>query len=140
MIDFDILYMKKANRSTIIRLKNAQEIVINDVLDNVLNNYCLKDLTTIEGRIKATSQVFNIRKHIPIYLSTNLVLIPTKNKKEVDNIYINCYNVIDMIKDEEKTKVIFSDFSELIVNKNIQLLSKYYDNGLRIKKSNEIIF
>lgn len=105
-----------------------------------MNNYCLKDLTTIEGRMKATSQVFNIRKHIPIYLSENLVLIPTKNKKEIDNIYINCYSVIDMIKDEEKTKVIFSDFSELIVNQPIRLLTKYYDNGLKIKKSNEMIF
>ena len=45
-----------------------------------------------------------------------------------------------MIKDEEKTKVIFSDFSELIVNLPIRLLSKYYDNGLKIKKSNEMIF
>ena len=63
-----------------------------------------------------------------------------KNKKEIDNIYINCYSVIDMIKDEEKTKVIFSDFSELIVNQPIRLLTKYYDNGLKIKKSNEMIF
>ncbi len=140
MINLDILYLKKGNRSTTIKLKNNQEILINNTLKEVLNNYCLKDLTTIEGRMKATSQVFNIRKHIPIYLSENLVLIPTKNKKEIDNIYINCYSVIDMIKDEEKTKVIFSDFSELIVNQPIRLLTKYYDNGLKIKKSNEMIF
>ena len=118
MIDLDILYLKKGNRSTTIKLKNNQEILINNTLKEVLN----------------------IRKHIPIYLSENLVLIPTKNKKEIDNIYINCYSVIDMIKDEEKTKVIFSDFSELIVNQPIRLLTKYYDNGLKIKKSNEMIF
>lgn len=87
-MDLDILYLKKGNRSTTIKLKNNQEILINNTLKEVLNNYCLKDLTTIEGRMKAISQVFNIRKHIPIYLSENLVLIPTKNKKEIDNIYI----------------------------------------------------
>ena len=45
MIDLDILYLKKGNRSTTIKLKNNQEILINNTLKEVLNNYCLKDLT-----------------------------------------------------------------------------------------------
>lgn len=137
MIDSDILYIKKSNRSTLIYLKNNQEILVNQVFENVLNEYCIKDLTTLDGRIKATSKVFHIKKHIPIYLSKHLVLIPTKNKKEIDNIYINCRNVIDIIKDDQITKILFSDFSSIIVNQEYHLLKRYINKGLSIHKLDE---
>ncbi len=134
MIDSDILYLKKSNRSTILYLKNNLKKEIDETLENVLNQYCLKDLTTLEGRTKAISKIYHIKKQIPIYLSNKLILIQIKNKKEIDNLYINSYNIIDIVKDENKTIIIFSDLSEILVNHPMHLIKKYYDFSMGIRK------
>lgn len=139
MIDRDILYLKKKNRSTEIYYKDGFQTVLEHTLERVLDMYCLQDLTTLEGRIKAIQKVYHIKKQIPIYLSEELILIQTTNKKEIDNIYINSCNIIDIIKDKQNTKIIFCDSSELIVNKPIHLIEKYIQKSFQIKKSNQII-
>lgn len=135
MINQDILYLKKSNRSTFIKYINQSEMTVNILMDNLLNDYLLQDLTTLKGRIDAISKVYHIFKHIPIYLKDNIVLIQTNNKKEIDNIYINSYNIIDMVKDSNQTtKVVFIDGSQMIVNRPYHLLKKYYDLSLQIRK------
>lgn len=139
MIDRDILYLKKQNRSTEVYCKNGYQTVLEHTLERVLDMYCLQDLTTLEGRIKAIQKVYHIKKQIPIYLSEELILIQTTNKKEIDNIYINSCNIIDIIKDKQNTKIIFCDSSELLVDKPIHLIEKYIQKSFQIKKSNQII-
>ena len=46
MINKDVLYLKKANRSTIIKYKNQDEIVINLLLEKLLDFALREDLTT----------------------------------------------------------------------------------------------
>ena len=64
MINKDILYLKKSNRSTIIKYKNQSEIEVNKLIDELLNDYLLNDLTTLRGRLDAISRVYHIYKHI----------------------------------------------------------------------------
>ena len=127
MINKDVLYLKKANRSTIIKYKNQDEIVINLLLEKLLD-FALK------GRLEATSKVYRIFKHVPIYLKENIILIQTNNKKEIDNIYINSYNIVEMVKDKKQTIIIFIDHSFLKIDKPYHLMKKYYDLSLKIKK------
>ena len=108
MINKDVLYLKKANRSTIIKYKNQDEIVINLLLEKLLDFALREDLTTLKGRLEATSKVYRIFKHVPIYLKENIILIQTNNKKEIDNIYINSYNIVEMVKDKKQTIIILS--------------------------------
>lgn len=136
MIDRDILYLKKQNRSTEIYCKNGLQTIMNHTLERVLEMYCLRDLTTLEGRIKAIQKIYHIKKQIPIYLSEELILIQTTNKKEIDNIYINSCNIIDMMKDKQNTKIIFCDDSVLVVHKPYHLIKKYIQKSFQIKKSN----
>ena len=134
MINQDILYLKKANRATMIKYKNQDVIIVDKILENLLDDYFAKDLSTLKGRLLATSKVYHIYKHIPLYLGNNITLIQAFNKKEIDNIYINSYNIIDMVKDETKTKILFLDGSSITINKPYRIFKKYYDLSLEIKK------
>lgn len=135
LINQDILYVKKANRGVVIKKLNQPEITINLLLEDLLNQALLKDLTTLEGRIQAISLSYHIYKHIPIYLTNNLILMPTNNKKQIDNIYINSYNIIDMVtKNKDETIIIFFDNSQILINRPYHLIKKYYDISLKIRK------
>ncbi len=134
MIEEDILYLKKTNRATVIKKLNQDEMIIDKRLEDLLDKYLETDLTTLEGRVKATSKVYHIFKQIPIYLKDTIVFIQTNNKKQIDNIYINSYNIIDMVKDKKQTIIIFVDNSSIIVDKPYHLMKKYYDLSLKIKK------
>ena len=61
-------------------------------------------------------------------------MIQTSNKKEIDNIYINSYNIVEMVKDKKQTIIIFIDHSFLKIDKPYHLMKKYYDLSLKIKK------
>ena len=134
MVNKDVLYLKKANRSTIIKYKNQDEIVIDLLLETLLDLTLREDLTTLKGRLEATSKVYHIFKHVPIYLKENITLIQTNNKKEIDNIYINSYNIIEMVKDKKQTIIVFIDHSFLKIDKPYHLIKKYYDLILKIQK------
>lgn len=134
MVNKDVLYLKKANRSTIIKYKNQDEIVIDLLLETLLDLTLREDLTTLKGRLDATSKVYHIFKHVPIYLKENITLIQTNNKKEIDNIYINSYNIIEMVKDKKQTIIVFIDHSFLKIDKPYHLIKKYYDLSLKIQK------
>ena len=134
MVNKDVLYLKKANRSTIIKYKNQDEIVIDLLLETLLDLTLREDLSTLKGRLEATSKVYHIFKHVPIYLKENITLIQTNNKKEIDNIYINSYNIIEMVKDKKQTIIVFIDHSFLKIDKPYHLIKKYYDLSLKIQK------
>ncbi len=138
MLNKDILYLKKSNRATLLYFKNNKVEEVPYTLEKLLDNYCYQDLTTYEGRIEAIKKVYHISKHVPIYLSENIVLIQSKNKKELDNIYINSYNILDMIEDNNKTQITFSDNSVILLNVKYHLLKKYYDLSLKIKKQHSV--
>lgn len=133
MIDSDILYLKRSNRATVIYLKHNVIKEVNQTIEVILNQYCLKDLTTLEGRIKAISEVYHIKKQIPIYISKQLILIQTANKKEIDNLYINSYNIIDIVKEHNHTIIYFNDSSKIELKKPSHLIQRYYDLSMKIK-------
>lgn len=134
MVTKDLLYLRKSNRATIIKSLDHDEIEVESLLNDLLEDICLKDLTTLKGRINAISKVYHIYKHIPIYLTKDIILITTSNKKQLDNIYINICNIIDMVKDNNSTIIIFRDGSYLVVDKPYHLIRKYYDQSLKINK------
>ena len=63
MLNVDVLYLEKNNRSTNIVYSN-NKITIEQTIPNILNEACLRSLSTLEGRIKATKQVYKINKFV----------------------------------------------------------------------------
>ena len=132
MINTDILYLKKFYDKTYIKKINSSEFVVNIDICELFDNYLLSQLTTLNGRLDATKKVYHINKNIPVFLDNNLVFIQIFNKKQHENIYINVYKIIDMIKDKEKTIIIFEDESRVIIDKPLHIIKKYYNNSLKI--------
>lgn len=128
-----IKYLKKLNRATGVYFLDNQFETINENINILLNRICLQSFTTLKGRVEAINQIYGFYKNVPIYLNNNLILFNTSNQKDLDNIYINSINIIDIHKDENGTKIIFCDYSQLRINKNYCLIKKYYQRCLHIQ-------
>ncbi len=132
MLTKDILYLKKNNHITIIKGSFKKEVKINKDIYDLFDEYLLSHLTTLKGRLDAIKKVYHISKNIPVYLDYNLVFIQIFNKKQTHNIYINICRIIDMIKDNDNTIIVFDDGSKLEIDKPYHILKKYYNNSLKI--------
>lgn len=109
-----IKYIKQLNRQLEIHSKNIE--VLNTTLNNYLDNLLLDALTTLDARIKTTSKKYKYHKLVPIYISKSLILIPTSNKRKLDNIYINLESIKSVNSDNTKTIIKFYDNEVLDIN------------------------
>lgn len=135
MLTKDILYLEKRFHQTYIKT-NKDTKSINQKIDDLFDEYLLNHLTTLKGRLDAIKKVYHINKNIPVYLDYNLIFIQIFNKKQTNNIYINICRIIDMIKDNEDTIIVFDDGSKLKIKKPFHLINKYINNSLKINLIN----
>ena len=127
----EILYIKQGNRESIIYYlddKNKKE----GVLTNLLNKWCLEELTTYKGRMEAIREKFHLRKYVPIYINEELMLMPTTTKNDIDIIYINIVNILKIEKNDNKSKIIFKNRKELILNVDYEKLNRFYCRCINI--------
>lgn len=137
MKEKEILYLKKNNRAIIVVTQNGESI-LPVTIETFLNGFCINALTTLQGRIVAIKQKYNIRKNVPIYISHQLFLFSTFNKRDLNNIYINAYNILTIKKDAENNAVIiFKNRSELLIGKKYEIIKSYYEKALII--NNDIL-
>ena len=127
----DILYIKKGNRETIIYTSD-KEIVSQENIYKIFDDWCLVSLTTYEGRIEAIKKIYQIKKLVPIYINQDLMLFPIENRKSVENIYINVTKITKICDIDNKTKIFFKNCDSIIVNKKYQLVNNYYQRCLNI--------
>ncbi len=134
MLNVDVFYLVKNNRSTNIVYSN-KEINIKQTINNILNHECLKTLSTLDGRINAIKQQYNIYKFIPIYLNENLILQPIYPKKHWRQIYINICNVKKIEEIKNGTKILFNKNIILVVETPYPRIKQYLEKCLKIKKN-----
>lgn len=92
MLDVEVLYLEGNCISTnIVKVQN--NIKTKETIYNLLNNICLKQLTTLNGRVEAIKQVYKIFKFVPIYINDNLIFQPIYPNKNWNQIYINICNI-----------------------------------------------
>ena len=59
MLDVEVLYLiGNSNSTNIVKIHN--NIILEKTIYNLINNECLKTLSTFEGRVEATKQIFQI--------------------------------------------------------------------------------
>lgn len=112
----DLLYIVDKRYNLIIHYEEYQTLV-DTSLKKFLNELCLQEYTTLEGRIKAIKHLFNFKKNPPLYINQHIILVKVLTK---DDIYwINVYNIVDIVKVNScQTKIIFKDNSTLLINKD----------------------
>lgn len=134
MLNVDVLYLTKNNRSTDIVYFN-QTINILQTIDEILNHECLKTLSTLDGRINAIKQTYHINKLVPIYLNEYLILQPLYSKKSWKQIYINICNIQTIKQVSCGTEIIFKNNLILEVTIPYPRIKQYLEKCLKIKKN-----
>lgn len=129
-----ILYIDKINGFTYVHYINGLVDVIDMSPLKYLNKLCLQELTTLEGRLEAIKCNFNIVKNVPIYITENLVLFSTNNKRKLENKYINSIYIKYIKEENDKTKIVFYDDQFVYVQNSYHIVNNSYEKCLKIKK------
>ena len=139
-MDKTILYIDKINGFTNIHFINGQVDEIKESPLKYLNNLCLKELTTLNGRLEAIKINFNIVKNVPIYITDNLVMFSTHNRYKSDNIYINSVYVKHILCEKDKTKIVFYDDQFVLLENKYNIINNNYEKCLKIKKQINLFY
>ncbi len=122
----EILYIKQGNRETIIYTTN-NIIHISKTIENVFDEWCIDTLSTYKGRLDAIKKKYHLKKQVPVYINTDLMIFPIKNKKDIDNIYINALNILNIDEDINGFTVIKFINNELLkIEKEHKIIEKYF--------------
>jgi hypothetical protein len=77
----EILYIKQGNRETIIYTIN-NIIHISKTIENVFDDWCIDTLSTYKGRLEAIKKKYHLKKQVPIYINSDLMIFPIKNNSK----------------------------------------------------------
>lgn len=91
---------------------------------SIIKSYCLKELFTYEGYIKAIKSLFGDVQLIPVVINSNNIFIPTKRVRDYDNIWINISAVILIEEKNSQTTLTFKDYQKLTINIKYQKFIK----------------
>ena len=112
--------IKILNRSLEVTYINGLSEIIYKTLETFFNDLLLDSLTTYKGRINAIKNKYHYKKCVPIYITSNCCFIPTTKLDDIDNLFINVYAILNIINQNDKTKIIFKDNTSIIINKRYQ--------------------
>lgn len=132
MLDVEILYLIGNSNSTNI-VKIHHNIIVNETIYNLINQECLKNLTTYSGRVEATKQIFKIYKLIPIYINQGLILQPLYSRKSYEQIYINICNIKKINKVNDRMVITFINENSIFVDFKVERMKRYLKLCLKIK-------
>lgn len=135
-----ILYIEKIEKSSIIHYINNQTEKVDVSINKILNNICLRHLTTLEGRLEAIKSNFNIIKNVPIYIDEKLVLFVVLNKLNNNLLYINSIYIKSIEQLIDNIKVVFYDGQYILIESNLQTVFKNYEKCLKIKKKINLFY
>lgn len=130
----NLLYLKENSYQTLLYYTDEQ-IIKEDDYKNFLHTLCLKEYTTLKGRIEAIKELFGFKYNVPIYINDKIILV--KIPEGEYNIWINVYNIVSISEvDQYSTNIVFVNNSSLVVmmskNKVISIVNK----GQMIKNKN----
>lgn len=100
---------------------------IDKTFDKFINELCLIYLSTVDGRKESFKKIFGYKYNIPIFVSEKMLFLKVSN-----NIWINVYQIKEIIKKEKDLVLILSN------NEIISILNGYYKNIRKIKEINKV--
>lgn len=98
----------------------------------IIKKLCEAHLFHYEYRIKYTKEKLNITTRTPIYISEQLILIPTKSPRNYHNVWINYANINHIMKVGRETKVVFNNLKDVKVDVSYDSFMKSIDQVKQI--------
>ena len=129
-------YLKRHNKGIIIK-DESSEYLVSSGIKKYLNNLCMNNLSTFDGRRKAIVKLLEQKDNIPIYIDSNNFVYPTKSLREFDMIYINYFEVLSYKEIAyKKTLIVFKNLEYLVVDIDMKRIERQHK---RIKKITEYL-
>ena len=109
-------YITRSEYGIIVGSNKCDEI-LNDSLLNYINKLCIKNMSSFEGRKHASKQLLKSSSNLPILVNDELFIFPTESVRNGSCFYINYFSILCIKTNYDgKTKIIFIDLSEIIVD------------------------
>ena len=116
-------YIKRC--MTGVEVIDQENSVVEKSLKGYLNTLCLENGSTYQGRIDSMKYINDTRGLVPLFVSSDIVLLYTKNIREYDVILVNCAWILSLIEvDKSQTKVVFDDMDEIVLDVSINKLKR----------------
>lgn len=116
-------------------LEIGREINVIHKAEQILNNSCLMNGSTLSGRQAAVKQVLKAYSKLPIPVIPNkgVVMLPTASSKSKDCVWISYYHVHYFEQRDHKTFVSFRDGTGLFINTSANTID------MQFKKTSQVI-
>lgn len=100
----------------------VNKVVIYKTIRSYVNSLCIKNLSTLKGRIDATKKILNIKYNVPMYVSKDLILFKVNDKNST--IWINYVSIKDFGYKDKVATFLFNDLEILKMEVNKDTLLK----------------
>lgn len=89
-----------------------------------IKELCYSRLVSYEGMVFATKKKLNIKTNVPIYLSSDLVLFPTKSPRLKETIWVNYRKILKFKKLAHLTIITFNTGDEITLDCSFEFVKK----------------
>lgn len=110
----EIIYIKRIYEGISVKYETYKEIY-DASIKKFLNELCIENLSTFDGRINAVRIKHNIKSLVPLYVSNECLLIPTSSIRNYECVWINYY----MIQSYDGNEIKMLDGSIIEVKKRV---------------------
>ena len=116
-------YIKRSSEGTMI--SGSSKEYVTKGLRQSINDMCISNLSTFEGRERAAGVILNRKSVLPIYVNKDVFLFPTESIRNYECIYIN-YNELLSFKgiSNNETMIVFYDLSEVHIHISFEKIRK----------------
>jgi competence protein ComK len=119
-------YIKRHEYGITLKSEDSTQIIHTSLI-KYLNQLCLKNMTTYEGRIEAAKRIFPKQRNNPIYINENCILYQTKSIRESNTVLVNYFTVIAFKKvSNALTRFIFTNLDEEIMEVSYEKIMKQH--------------
>jgi competence transcription factor ComK len=101
----------------------------------IVKQLCEKALFSYEGYIKAVKKIISRKYKIPVVIDQFTKLIPTKNTKSYDNVWLNYEAIQNIKKNKDHLEILFHSGKKIYINISFLTIKGQIDDLIRITNS-----
>lgn len=110
---------------------NCEKTVLHEEsLTTLFSQACLKELTTLEGRIHGIKIVFGLKYNVPVYINDYLLFF--KITVSSNQYWFNYFQINDVQKKNQQTLIIFKNKDSLLIDKSFRIFRNTYEKAMLI--------
>ena len=115
-------------------VEKENDYFINDVAYEVMDYSCKYFGSSLNDRVNTTKRLINIKSKSPIIVeeSRNIIFFPLKSVRDKSNIWISYNNLEKYVKLDDRTKFIFNNKKEIILDFSYYIIDNQVTRSLML--------